>query len=97
MHSSQVDDLAVCRGVLNDSRVDQLDQVRVPEAAVRLDLAHGGRDAILARRDQDLLQREEPPAARVPDQVDEGETALAKKLLDLVAPPVNFERRISVC
>lgn len=67
------------------------------EAPVRLDLAHGGRDAVLARRHEDLFQRKQPPAARVPDQVDEREAALAQQLLDLVAPPVDLERRIAAC
>lgn len=67
----------------------------MPEAAVRLDLAHGSLHAVLSCRDEDLLEREEATTAHVPDQIHEREAALAKQPLDLVLPPVDFERCVT--
>jgi hypothetical protein len=73
----QVDDLPITRVILHDCRIQQLDNVMVLEAAICLNLAHSGLDALLARGDEDLLERKQATTAQVPDEVDEREAALS--------------------
>lgn len=67
----------------------------MPEPPIRLYLPHSLLDALLPRSDQDLLERKETLGSLVPDQVDEGEAALAEELFDCIGPAVYLEGCIS--
>ena len=83
-HDLQVDDLAIPRFILYRRRIENLDDVWMPEAAIGFDLPHHLLDALLSGRDKDFLQRVKSPRRRVSDEVDEREASFTQKSLNLV-------------
>jgi hypothetical protein len=65
----QVNDFAITSFVLHDGRVQDADDVRVPESSIRFDLAHGKLDAFVARSDEYLLEGIQPLRGRVLDEI----------------------------
>lgn len=65
------------------------------ETTVGLNLAHGGLDTFLPSHDDDLFERKQAAARRVPDQVDKRKAALAQQAFNLELASIDLERRVA--